>query len=57
MPGVKSGNLQAAVYDLANEWVYFAYGVVENKKKVVNAYERPFIGLYLAQLFSEPAPK
>ena len=53
MPGVKSGNLQAAIYDLANEWVYFAYGIVSDNKKVLNAYERPFIGLNLAKLFAE----
>ena len=26
LPGLNSGNLQAVVYDLSHEWVYFAYG-------------------------------
>jgi hypothetical protein len=53
LPGLNSGNLQAVVYDLANEWIYFSYGIMEGKKKI-NAYERPYIGLNLAKLFSEP---
>lgn len=57
MPGVNSGNLQAVVYDLAHEWIYFTYGIINANKKIVNAYERPFIGLNLKSIFSEPAPK
>lgn len=29
LPGLNSGNLQAVVYDLSNEWVYVAYGYVD----------------------------
>ena len=51
-PGVKSGNLQSVVYDVANEWMYVSYGIVSESKKVVNAYERPFLALNLKHLFS-----
>jgi len=50
---LNSGNLQAVVYDLANEWIYFSYGIMDGKQKI-NAFERPYIGLNLAKLFSEP---
>jgi hypothetical protein len=37
LPGLNSGNLQVAIYDLSNEWVYVSYGnIVDGKKK--NAY-------------------
>jgi hypothetical protein len=56
LPGLNSGNLQAVVYDLANEWIYFSYGTNDGKHKT-NAYSRPYIGLDLAKIFSEPAPR
>jgi hypothetical protein len=53
LPGLRSGNLQAVVYDLANEWVYFSYGTKVGNK-AINAFERPYIALNLKKLFSEP---
>lgn len=53
LPGLNSGNLQAVVYDLSEEWVYFAYGHQNQSGQVVNAYLRPFIGLNLKQAFAE----
>ena len=56
LPGLNSGNLQAVIYDLTNEWVYFAYGYEyykPNGSRVrVNAYERPYIGINLKEIFS-----
>lgn len=54
VPGLNSGNLQAVVYDLSNEWVYIAYGYINDKGKKINAYERPYIGLNLKELFNQP---
>jgi hypothetical protein len=47
VPGLNSGNLQAVVYDLNNEWAYVAYGYIDENKKKINAFNRPYIGLNL----------
>jgi len=47
VPGLNSGNLQVAVYDLSYKKVYFAYGYVNPANKRVNAYMRPYIMLDL----------
>lgn len=52
VPGLNSGNLQVVVYDLTNEYVYFAFGHVNEGGKRVNAYMRPFIGLNLTEIFA-----
>ncbi len=52
VPGLNSGNLQIAVYDLTREKVYFAYGIRTEENHVVNAYQRPFIGLDLKKIFA-----
>jgi hypothetical protein len=53
LPGLNSGNLQAVIYDLSNEWVYIAYGHVdEQTKKKTDAYNRPFIGLNLKEMWN-----
>jgi hypothetical protein len=52
---LNTGNLQAVIYDLSHEWVYIAYGYeyYENNKRIrVDAYNRPYIGLNLKQLFA-----
>jgi isopenicillin-N N-acyltransferase like protein len=54
VPGLNSGNLQVAVYDLTNERVYFAYGHIDEQGHAVNAYKRPYIGLNLKKLFAHP---
>ena len=51
LPGLNSGNLQAVVYDLTREWVYFAYGYADEKGKNMDAYKRPYIGLNLKEIF------
>lgn len=51
VPGLNSGNLQAVVYDLSNEWVYVAYGYIDDKNRKIDAYNRPYIGLNLKELF------
>lgn len=42
LPGLNSGNLQAVIYDLTYEWVYFAYGYqyddLNGKPVRINAY-------------------
>lgn len=52
MPGLTSGNLQAVVYDLTDNQLYFAYGYVEESGAKTNAYDRPFIQLDLPSLFA-----
>lgn len=52
LPGLNSGNLQAVVYDLSHDWVYFAYGYEDENKKKTNAYLRPWIGINLKEAFS-----
>ena len=52
LPGLNSGNLQAVVYDLTKEWVYFAYGHQDAKGKITDAYKRPWIGLNLKEIFA-----
>ena len=54
IPGLNSGNLQALVYDLRNEWVYIAYEYITETVKKIDADKRPFIGLNLKELFSVP---
>jgi hypothetical protein len=49
---LNSGNLQAVVYDLSNEWVYIAYGYIDENKNKIDAYKRPYIGLNLKELFN-----
>ena len=51
IPGLNSGNLQIAIYDLTYEKVYFSYGQVVNGKRT-DAYKRPFIALDLKAMFS-----
>ena len=51
IPGLNSGNLQIAIYDLTKEKVYFSYGTITEDHKKINAYERPFIGLDLKKMF------
>ena len=53
LPGLNSGNLQAIIYDLTQEWVYIAYGTQNSKGQLVDAYKRPYIGLNLKKIFSE----
>lgn len=53
VPGINSGNMQAVIYDLAEEWVYVAYGYVDEHKKEINAYLRPYLALNLKELFAE----
>lgn len=56
LPGLNSGNLQAVIYDLSYDWVYFAYGYEYFDQKGgrvrVDAYKRPFIGLNLKEVFA-----
>lgn len=52
LPGLRSGNLQAVIYDLANEKVYVSYGTKVDKK-VVNAFERQYIELDLSLMFKQ----
>ena len=56
LPGLNSGNLQAVVYDLTHEWVYFAYGYQYFNEKGnrirIDAFKRPYIGLNLRKEFS-----
>lgn len=56
LPGLNSGNLQAVIYDLSKEWVYFAYGYQyfnEKGERVrIDAYKRPYIGINLKEAFS-----
>ena len=51
IPGLNSGNLQIAIYDLSYEKIYFAYGIRDEKGHAVNAYRRPFLSLDLKQVF------
>ena len=53
VPGLNSGNLQAIIYDLSQEWVYIAYGHENSDGKKVDAYKRPYIGLNLKKIFAE----
>lgn len=46
LPGLKSGNLQAVVYDLAKEWIYISYGTRKGSIEI-NAYSRQYVGLNL----------
>ena len=52
VPGLQSGHLQVAVYDLTYEKVHFAYGYVAPDNKRTNAFLRPFITLDLKQIFA-----
>jgi hypothetical protein len=54
LPSLTSGNLQTVIYDLTNQTVYFAYGLVTEDNKKINAYDRPYIRLDLKPLFAEP---
>lgn len=51
LPSIDSGNLQAVVYDLTDNFVYIAYGVVDSQQKKLNAFDRPFIRLNLTDIF------
>ena len=53
LPGLGSGNLQAVVYDLSREWVYFAFGYQNSEGHLIEAYKRPYIGLNLKEIFAE----
>ncbi len=56
LPGLNSGNLQAIIYDLNNEWVYIAYGYEyhneKNERIRIDAYKRPYIGINLKEVFA-----
>jgi hypothetical protein len=52
LPGLNSGNLQAVIYDLTYQKVYFAYGYVTDNNQRINAYMRPYIGLNLKEIFA-----
>ena len=51
-PGLNSGNLQIAVYDLSYERIYFSYGTRDENNRPINAYERPYLSLDLKKAFS-----
>lgn len=51
VPGLNSGNLQIAIYDLTHEKIYFSYGTKTQTGHHLNAYERPFISLDLKKIF------
>ena len=56
LPGLNSGNLQAVIYDLTREWVYFSYGYQyeddKGKRVRIDAYMRPYIGINLKEAFA-----
>jgi isopenicillin-N N-acyltransferase-like protein len=52
LPSIDSGNLQAVIYDLTDNFVYVAYGFVKNNKTKVNAFDRPFVALNMTELFN-----
>lgn len=53
LPSLTSGNLQTVIYDLTNQTVYFAYGMVTTDGKKLNAYDRPYIKLDMKSMFAE----
>lgn len=53
LPSLTSGNLQTVIYDLTNQTVHFAYGMVNSDNKKLNAYDRPYIKLDMKSLWAQ----
>lgn len=53
LPSIDSGNLQAVVYDLTDNFVYIAYGFIGSDGKKRNAFDRAFIKLNMTEVFSD----
>jgi len=56
LPSVQTGDTHVAIYDLTNQFMYYAHVGLENTTNR-NAYQRPFTKLNMQQLFSESNPK
>ncbi len=54
---VKTGNLQAVVYDLGNDMLYVSNAAVDSSSPKPNAFERQFVRLDTKSLFSVPQPQ
>ena len=53
---VKTGNLQAVVYDFSNMQIYVANAKSANETGPVNAFDRQFVLLPVGELFQHPKP-
>ncbi len=54
---VKTGNLQAVVYDLGNDMMYISNAAVDSSSPKANAFDRQFVRLDTKALFSVPKPQ
>ena len=53
---VKTGNLQAVVYDFLNMRLYVSNARAANETGKDNAYDRQFVTLDIGPLFAHPKP-
>lgn len=53
---VKTGNLQAVVYDFSNQQLYVANAKSSNETGPGNAYDRQFVSLQVGEMFKHPKP-
>ena len=53
---VKTGNLQAVVYDFLDMRIYVSNAKAANETGMINAYDRQFVSLEIGGLFAHPKP-
>lgn len=53
---VKTGNLQAVVYDFFNTQLYVANAKAANETGPGDAFDRQFVSLQVGELFKHPKP-
>ena len=53
---VKTGNLQAVVYDYLNMRVYVSNAKASNETGPVDAFDRKFVALDIGNLLAHPKP-
>lgn len=53
---VRTGNLQAVVYDLQNMEMYVANAKADNEQGSTDAFDRQFVKLNVGELFKVPKP-
>ena len=53
---VKTGNLQAVIYDLQQMVMYVANAKASNEQGPNDAYDRKFVKLNVGELFKVPKP-
>jgi hypothetical protein len=53
---VKTGNLQAVVYDFLNMQLFVANAKSANETGPGNAFDRQFVSIQVGELFKHPKP-